>query len=258
MSQLSGLVTRTVEGQNGVLRLEQLTGLIRGGNDHFVNTRLVTLENTHNRGGGKILPYDEVTRICSWAHEHGLAAHLDGARLFNAVVATGIPAAKWARHFDTVSVCFSKGLGALVGSALAGSKELIRKAQRVRTLFGGGMRQAGIIAAAALYALEHHVERLAEDHAKAQVLAEAVRQCPGLELVSDAVDTNIVIFHIDPKLGTAQQFATRLQEQGVLTFDIAGQSLRMVTHLDVSREDVQLAAEAIKKLCNQLDKLSDC
>ena len=129
-AQLSGLVTRTVEGESGVLRLEQLQGLIRGGDDHAVNTRLVCLENTHNRGGGRIQPYEEVVRICNWAHEHGLATHLDGARLFNAVVATGIPAAKWAQHFDTVNICFSKGLAAPIGSALAGSEELIAQAHR--------------------------------------------------------------------------------------------------------------------------------
>lgn len=244
-AQLSGLVTRTVQGEFGVLRLEQLTGLIRGGDDHLVNTRLIAIENTHNRGAGRIQPYDEVARICSWAHEHGLATHLDGARLFNAVVATGIPAAKWAQHFDTVSICFSKGLGAPVGSALVGSKELMLKARRARKLFGGGMRQAGIIAAGALYALEHNVERMAEDHAHAQILADAIRQCPGLKLTPEKVDTNIVIFEIDPKLGTAEEFASRLEEQGVLVFDVARQSIRMVTHLDVSREDVEKAAEAV-------------
>jgi threonine aldolase len=247
-AQLSGLVSRTVDGEYGVLRQEQLTGLIRGGDDHLVNTRLVCLENTHNRGAGKIQPYDEVVRICDWAHQHGLATHLDGARLFNAVVATGIPSAKWAQHFDTVNVCFSKGLGAPVGSALAGSKALMAKAHRARKLFGGGMRQAGIIAAGALYALEHNVERLAEDHTNAQILADAVRQCPGLKLMPETVDTNIVIFHIDPKLGTAEEFAARLEAQGVMTFDIAGQSIRMVTHLDVSREDAQRTAEVIKEL----------
>jgi threonine aldolase len=207
----------------------------------------VCLENTHNRGAGRIQPYDEVVRICNWAHEHGLATHLDGARLFNAVVATGIPAAQWAQHFDTVNVCFSKGLGAPVGSALSASKKLIAKAHRVRKLFGGGMRQAGIIAAGALYALDHNIERLAEDHANAQILAEAIRQCPGLKLMPATVDTNIVIFQIDPKLGMAAEFADRLEAQGVLTFDIAGQSIRMVTHLDVNRDDVQRAAEVLKK-----------
>jgi threonine aldolase len=250
-AQLSGLVSRTVEGEFGVLRLEQLTDLIRGGDDHLVNTRLVCLENTHNRGAGRIQPYEEVERICRWAHEHGLATHLDGARLFNAVVATGIPAAKWAQHFDTVNVCFSKGLGAPVGSAIAGTKEMMAKAHRVRKLFGGGMRQAGIIAAGALYALEHHVERLAEDHANAKILADAVRECPGLELKPATIDTNIVIFYIDPKLGTAEEFAARLEKEGVLMYDIAGQSLRAVTHLDVSREDVQRAAEAVRKVASR-------
>jgi threonine aldolase len=154
-AQLSGLATRTVDGVCGVLQLEQLTGLIRADNEHLCRTRLVCLENTHNRGAGRIQPYDVVESICDWAHANGLRTHLDGARLFNAVVASGISARDWAQHFDTVSVCFSKGLGAPVGSALAGTKEHIKKARRVRKLFGGGMRQAGIIAAGALYALEH-------------------------------------------------------------------------------------------------------
>lgn len=245
-AQLSGLVARTVEGEFGVLRLEQLTGLIRGGDSHLVRTRLVCLENTHNRGSGRVQPYDEVERICRWAHDNGLVTHLDGARLFNAVVASGIPAAKWAQHFDTVNVCFSKGLGAPVGSAIAGSKELIAKAHRARKLFGGGMRQAGIIAAGSLYALENNVERLAEDHANAKILADAIRQCPGLELRPAQVDTNIVIFHVDPKLGTAEEFATRLEEQGVLTYDISTQSIRAVTHLDVSREDIKSVAGILR------------
>ncbi|HWB00205.1 MAG TPA: GntG family PLP-dependent aldolase, partial [Pirellulales bacterium] len=153
VAQLSALATRTVDGRGGMLQLEQLEGLLRPDNMHYVRSRLLCLENTHNRAGGAVLPLAEVERVCGWAHEHGLGTHLDGARLFNAVVATGISAERWARSFDTVSVCFSKGLGAPVGSAICGSKELMRDAKRHRKLFGGGMRQAGIIAAGALYAL---------------------------------------------------------------------------------------------------------
>ena len=193
-AQLSGVSARTVDGDFGVLHVDQLRGLIRPDNEHLVRTRLVCLENTHNRGAGRIQPYENVVDICQWAKENGLRRHLDGARLFNAAVATGIYLADWAQHFDTVSVCFSKGLGAPVGSALAGPRELIKGARRARKLFGGGMRQAGIIAAGALYALENNVERLVEDHTNAQVLADAIRQSDGLSLRPDTVDTNIVIF----------------------------------------------------------------
>jgi threonine aldolase len=247
-AQLAGLAARPVEGKFGVLRLEQLQGLIRRDDQHLVHTRLVCLENTHNRGGGKIQPYDEVERICSWAHDHGLVTHLDGARLFNAVVATGIPARRWSQHFDTVNVCFSKGLGAPIGSALAGSRELIRKARRARKVLGGGMRQAGIIASAALYALEHNIDRLAEDHAHAQILADAIRSCPLLELRPPEVESNIVIFHIDPRLGTAADFAARLKSAGVLMYDIAPQMIRAVTHLDIDREAIQRASDAVQRL----------
>ncbi|HZT81959.1 MAG TPA: GntG family PLP-dependent aldolase, partial [Gemmataceae bacterium] len=161
---LSGVTCRCVEGDCGILDVSQLDGLVRPDNEHFVRTRLVCLENTHNRGGGKVYPLEKVQAISAWARRAGLATHLDGARLWNAVVATGVPAQEWARHFDSVSVCFSKGLGAPVGSALAGPRDFVAKARRTRKLFGGGMRQAGVLAAAALYALDHHVERLAEDH----------------------------------------------------------------------------------------------
>ncbi len=250
-AQLSGLAARTVEGDCGVMRLEQLQGLIRGDNDHLVRTRLVCLENTHNRGAGRIQPYDEVVRICQWAHENTLATHLDGARLFNAVVATGIPARRWAEHFDTVSVCFSKGLGAPVGSALAGPRDLVKKARRARKLFGGGMRQAGIIAAGALYALEHHIDRLAEDHASAKILADGVRKAAGFKLCPPNVDTNIVIFQVDPQLGTAADFVARLKQQGVWMYAIGPQSIRAVTHLQVTRADAERAAEIVQRLAGQ-------
>jgi threonine aldolase len=207
----------------------------------------VCIENTHNRGGGRIQPYDTVVEICAWARAHGLATHLDGARLFNAAVASGIDAAAWAQHFDTVSICFSKGLGAPVGSALTGPRDLIAEARRHRKLFGGGMRQAGIIAAGALYSLEHHVERLAEDHANAQRLADAIRQIEGLELRPAEVDTNLVIFHVDPAICTAAELSSRLRQRGVLINAFATTLLRAVTHLDVDRNDVERAAEALQE-----------
>jgi threonine aldolase len=245
-AQLFGVACQPIDGEFGVLRLEQLKDRIRPDNDHAVRTRLVCLENTHNRGGGRVQPFDVVAVICKWAAENGLARHLDGSRIFNAAVATGIPADVLAKPFDTVNVCFSKGLGAPVGSALCGSAELIRRARRHRQALGGAMRQAGIIAAGALYALHHHIERLAEDHEKARVLANAIRQIPGLTLDPDIVDTNIVIFKIAPELGTADEFTTRLREQGLQMYDVGRQRIRAVAHLDVSLEQVQLAGQILR------------
>jgi len=248
-AQLFGVAAQPVEGEWGLLRLDQLRERIRPlGNDHAVQTRVVCLENTHNRGAGRVLPYDGVVEICRWAKENGLARHLDGARLFNATVASGISLSDWAQHFDTVSVCFSKGLGAPVGSSLCGPAELIRRARRHRKALGGGMRQAGIIAAGALYALEHHIDRLAEDHEKARVLAAAIRETPGLALDPDIVETNIVIFKLAPELGSAAAFTAKLREQGVRMNAVGPQRIRAVTHLDVSLEQVRQAGEIIQSL----------
>lgn len=270
---LSGLTTRTVEGERGIMELRQLVGLIRPDNEHLVRTRIVSLENTHNRGGGSVYPIDKIEAIAAWAHEYGLIMHLDGARLMNAVVATGIPAKKWASHFDSVSICFSKGLGAPIGSALAGTKEMAARARRSRKLLGGGMRQVGVIAAAALYALDHHVERLKEDHAHAQILAEAIADSPGLQLWPAKIETNIVYMKVDPKLGgagavtraletngvhvdheptVARMVSRVLREHGVLASATAPETIRMVTHLDVSRPQVERAAEAIRKVARKL------
>ena len=201
IARLSGVTARTIAGERGLLAPALLRDKVRPDDGHYVRTRLVCLENTHNRGGGRVQPIEQVGEVSAWARAQGLAMHLDGARLMNAVVATGIPAHEWARHFDTVSICFSKGLGAPVGSALAGPGELIREAHRLRKVFGGGMRQAGILAAAALHALEHHVERLAEDHANAQILARAVEETEGLRLESGPVETNLVWIAVDPRSG---------------------------------------------------------
>ena len=247
-AQLSGVAARPVEGRSGVIEVGQLEGLVQPENDHCVRTRLVTLENTHNRGGGRIQPYSTVEAICRWAHEQGLATHLDGARLWNAVVATGIPARQWAQHFDTVSVCFSKGLGAPVGSALAAGQAMIVAARRHRKVLGGGMRQAGIVAAGALYALEHHVDRLADDHANAQRLAEGIRQIPRLTLVTETVQTNLLFFRVDPAWGSAAEFSSRLAERGVRMHVTSADTIRAATHLDVDRTDVERALEIIREV----------
>jgi threonine aldolase len=230
-------------GQNGVLALEQLEALSMQEDPHFSRTRLLCLENTHNRGGGRIQPYENVEALCGWARRQGLRTHMDGARLWNAAVASGVPPAQWSRQFDTVSVCFSKGLGAPVGSALAGPRDLIGEALRHRKVFGGGMRQVGVLAAAALYALDHHVERLAEDHANAQKLAAGLRQIPGLRL--DPVDTNLVYFILTPGRLPAGELVERLRQRGILMHETGPHSIRAVTHLDVTAADVQEAIDAV-------------
>jgi threonine aldolase len=249
---LSGVMCRTIDGDHGILDVTQLEGKVRVDNEHLVRTRLVCLENTHNRGGGKIYLLEKIQAISAWAREHGLCMHLDGARLWNAIVATGIPAGEWARHFDSVSVCFSKGLGAPLGSALAGPREFVARARKVRKLFGGGMRQAGVVAAAALYALDHHIDRLAEDHRNARVLADAVRDTPGLRLDPPEVETNLVWFHVDRDLGTAKEVAAALKQRGVLVHPAAPQTVRACTHLDVSAAQAERAAETIRQSVRRL------
>lgn len=245
-AQLSGVTARTLAGESGVLDPQQLS--IQPDDEHFPRTRLVTLENTHNRSGGRIQPYENIQQICSWAREQGLATHLDGARLMNAVVASGIAAKNWSQHFDTVSICFSKGLGAPVGSALAGTEQAIQVARRHRKLFGGGMRQAGIIAAGALYALENHVERLAEDHQKAKRLAEAIMDVPGLELANETVHTNIVLCHVLESTGkSASDVVAQLAAHDIHVFAVGPQSIRAVTHLDVTMDQVDVACDMLRK-----------
>lgn len=245
-AQLSGLVARTVPGIDGVLQPEQLFELIRSPADHSVRTRLVSLENTHNRGGGTVQPIQQVEAICSWAHQHGLSTHLDGARLFNAVVASGVSIERASAPFDSISVCFSKGLGAPVGSVLVGTAEFVREARRARKLFGGGMRQVGILAAACLFALEHNIERLAEDHFHAQMLADAIRANPRLTVTSSKIETNMVIFRVDPAMGSAAQFVARLATHGIGALPFGPQLVRLVTHLDVSHRQIETACEVLR------------
>lgn len=251
---LSHVMCKTLPGRFGVLEPSQFDGLIRPPNDHFVRTRLVCLENTHNRGGGKVFPLENMERICRWAHSNGLVTHLDGARLMNAVVATGISAAEYAKHFDTVSICFSKGLGAPIGSALAGTAELIGRAKRIRKVFGGGMRQGGMAAAGALFAIEHNIPRLADDHANAQIVAAAIRDSDGLRLNPPDVDTNLIWFEVEPELGTANDVVAALKSHGVLIGAGGPQTCRACTHLDVSRAQAVRAAEVIRSVVPSLNR----
>jgi threonine aldolase len=252
---LSGVTCRTLEGDFGILDVAQLEGKVRPLNDHHVRTKIVCLENTHNRGGGRIYPLEKIRAIRQWTQRNGLILHLDGARLWNAAVATGVNLATWGSLFDTVSVCFSKGMGTPVGSALAGPRDFITRARRVRKVFGGGMRQAGVLAAAALYALDHHFERLAEDHRNAQVIAQAIGETPGLELLPPEVHTNLIWFEIDPMLGTAKQAAAALKEQRVLVYAAGPQTLRACTHLDVSAAQAAYAADTIRRTAPRLQPL---
>ena len=223
---------------DGTIKLEDIEAAIKPDDPHFARTRLLALENTF---GGQVLPMAYVEAATALARRHGLATHLDGARLFNAAVAGGVPALKIARHFDSVSVCFSKGLGAPVGSALVGSKELIARAHRIRKMAGGGLRQAGILAAAALHALDHHVERLAEDHANARALAEGLQGMPGVKVQTP--QTNIVFVDIAPE--KAAGAVERLAAAGVLATGLY--RLRLVTHLDVTADDIPRAVAALRQ-----------
>ena len=247
-AQLFGISARPVTAEGHLLTVAHLEDRVRPDDVHHPRTRLITLENTHNRGGGRVLPYDEVVRICAWAKGLGLARHLDGARLFNAVSASGISAADWSQHFDTISVCFSKGLGAPIGSALVGPRDKIEQARRLRKALGGGWRQAGILAAAAIYALDHNIERLADDHANAQTIAEAVRRSEGLRLDLPQVDTNIVIFRLDERQGPAEEFCHRIADRGVRMHPIARTKIRAVTHLDVSADDAAKVAGVLAEV----------
>ena len=253
-AQLSQTVARCVDGQENIMQLDQIRGLIRPNDEHAVQTRLLCLENTHNRGGGRILPYEGVVEMCEWAHNSGLKTHLDGARLFNAVVASGVSAADWCQHFDTVSICFSKGLGAPVGSALCGTHEMMNTLRRHRKLFGGGMRQSGIISAGALFALNNNIERLAEDHANARLLANAIEATEGLQIEANKVDTNIVIFHVAPEICTAAQFCDDVKSKGAWMFPFGAQQVRAVTHMNVSKQQIEQAAEIITEYATSMLK----
>lgn len=240
-----GCSVRFVPGERGIFSPDVIDGALRPRAIHFANSALVVVENTHNRGGGSIWPVDKLEAVSRKARAAGLRVHMDGARLWNACVAAGKKPADYTRHVDTVSCCFSKGLGAPIGSIVAGDRDTIARAARFRKMFGGAMRQSGIAAAAALYALEHNLERLAEDHRNARAFADGLRGVPGISVDADHIDTNMVFFDVAPPLGAGAEFARRLESRGVRTIATAPQRIRAVMHLDVNASQVVRAASLI-------------
>lgn len=245
---LSGAMCQTVPTKRGILDADDLKGRVRPNNIHCPRTRLVSLENTHNKGNGAVLPIANVERIAAWTRENKLALHLDGARLWNAVVKTKVPFRDWAKHFDSVSLCFSKGMGCPVGSILVGSKDFITEGRRVRKVFGGAMRQAGVLASAALYALDHHIDRLADDHHHAAMIAQALEASPLFDVKAADVETNIIWIPLAKNAGPAAAIAKTLAADGVVVGAYGEEMLRICTHLGVSRQDAQRVVDAIRRL----------
>ena len=245
---ISGVQVAMIPTVRGVYTREAAAKLIRA--DHWMQpkTSLLWVENTHNAGGGTVFPLDALDGLRALSNERGIPLHIDGARIFNAVVASGIAPAEWGRRCDSLSFCLSKGLGCPVGSMLMGTREFIKRARRLRQIYGGGWRQAGILAAAGLHALDHHVERLAEDHANAKWLAERVSAMQGVELVYADTQTNLVFFDVAESGLAADEVSQRLRQRGVAMAMRGGSTFRAVTHLDVTRADVERAAAALKEV----------
>jgi threonine aldolase len=243
-AQVSGAMVRTVEGAGGIFTPEQLEAAIRAPGDRYApRSRLVSVEQTTNIAGGRVWPLEKINGVLEVARRHELRAHLDGARLMNAVVASGVAGSDYAGGFDTAWIDFTKGLGAPVGAVLAGSDDLIAEAWRWKQMLGGAFRQSGIVAAGCLYALDHHVDRLAEDHEHARVLAEGLAELPGVRLDPGSVESNIVIFEVEDAPGLVAGLADRVELQAI----DAGH-VRAVTHLDVGRADVESALEAFSEV----------
>jgi threonine aldolase len=242
---ISGVAFRPLAGDRGIFSAAMVEEAIRPDNVHHPVSSLLVVENTHNRGGGSVWPLEMVRGVTAVARERGLRAHLDGARIFNAVTATEVPLPDWAACFDSLTACFSKGLGAPVGSILAGSRDFIRRARRVRKMLGGAMRQSGILAAAAEYALDHHLNRLADDHANARLLRDRLAGCPRFDM--EPVETNMVFWSLrDAAPDKARDLQARCRARGVWFNWVGGTRFRAVAHLDVNRAQVEEAAGVIR------------
>ncbi len=245
MSALAGVQTRTLVGERGALRVEDVERAIRGNNIHFPRTKLICLENTHNRAGGAVISVAQMKSVYDTAQKHGIPVHLDGARLFNAAVAQGVAVSELSAFADTVQICLSKGLSAPVGSILAGDRAFIEEARWWRKKVGGGLRQAGYLAAPGIIALTQMAERLAEDHERAQQLAKGLRQ---LSLQVEQVETNIVLVNTDSIGQTAVAFLERLEEKGVLAVDFDEYVIRFTTHRHISDQHIETVVEAVEQL----------
>jgi threonine aldolase len=246
---LSGVMIAPLDGEQGQFDAHDVAAVVRPRSHHFACSKLVIIENTQNRCGGSVWPVARVAQVSAEARRHGLAVHIDGARLWNACIQSGVRPADYAQHADSVSVCFSKGLGAPAGSAVVGSKAFITRVHRFRKMFGGNMRQAGILAAGALHALQNHYTRLADDHARAQELARGLTALPGVTLAFP-VATNMVFIDLAPSLGlTAQELVERLRPMGVTTMPGGARRMRLVTHLDTPPEAI---AHALRSFAQAL------
>jgi threonine aldolase len=239
----SGASVRLIHGNNGMLKAQDVFENINPDDVHFTRTALVALENTMNRGGGVCYDFKEIQAIKKVCIDHNLPLHLDGARVFNAIVKNNESTLDYGKTFDSISICLSKGLGAPVGSVLIGDADFIKKAKRVRKVFGGGMRQAGMLAKAGWFALNHHVERLRVDHVHAEQLAKTLESCNWVNKV-ESVETNIVVFEVNNPI----EILEKLKSQGILAIGFGGNKLRMVTHLNVNQNDVAQACETLLKL----------
>ncbi|MEW6653742.1 MAG: GntG family PLP-dependent aldolase [Bacteroidota bacterium] len=244
---LSGLQLSLVDGVRGIFTPEQVEPLIRPTSAYYMaRTRVIEIENTHNRAGGTINPIENIKTISSLAKKHNLYMHLDGARIWNASVVTNISPAEYASHFDSVSVCLSKGLGAPIGSILAGTKDFVKEAFRIRKAWGGGMRQVGVIAAAGLFAVQYNISRLLEDHEKAKVLAEGLSKIANVNIKPEYVETNILMF--TPKEISIENFQKICKDAGLLLGTGKVGEIRAVTHMDVSFDEINDAVKIIKKV----------
>ena len=246
MAAVSGVLARPVVGDDGFLTAKLVEEHISAPIYYLAQTGLVSLENTHNLAGGRIHPQDQVSEILTLCRKRGIPVHLDGARIFNAAVASGRSARQLAAGFDSVMFCLSKGLGAPIGSMLCGSRQLIERAYVTRRIFGGGMRQVGMIAAAGIYALEHHVDRLAEDHDRARKLAGVLSELPFVVIDPKRADTNILVMELNAKAIDAHSFVDRLKGRGVLCSAFNPRTVRMVTHLDFDDEDLERSTDILR------------